>query len=365
MLVGDGPRLVTAMKKLSVAEARRAQAPASRPACRAGFARAAIPRAASASSKLNDGSCSGQHANHCRRQLANYESEIKHLGAGCSVTVEGEVRASPAKGQADRSAGRSDRGPRLGRPGNVSAAKKTPLVRVPADHRPICGRAPTPSARSPGCGIASAARSTISSRSKVFSTSIRRSSPPAIAKGPARCSRSPRSTRPSCRKQDAAVDYAQDFFGRPAFLTVSGQLEGGDLRLRAGQGLHVRPDLSGRELEHLPAPGRVLDGRAGDGLLRAGRQHGPGRGVPQAHLRATRSSSAPRTCNSSTSTSTPTVLDHARRQSSASEFVQLAYTEAVDILQKSGQAFEFPVAWGNDLQAEHERYLTEKHSSGR
>src|SRR5205085_8210285 len=43
-----------------------------------------------------------------------------------------------------------------------------------------------------------------------------------------------------------------------------------------------------------------------------------------------------------------------------SEFVRLPYTEAVEILQKSGAAFEFPVAWGNDLQAEHERYLTEQ-----
>src|SRR5262249_41507344 len=35
-------------------------------------------------------------------------------------------------------------------------------------------------------------------------------------------------------------------------------------------------------------------------------------------------------------------------------------TEAVDLLQKSGEKFEFPVAWGQDLQSEHERYLTEK-----
>src|SRR5262249_8701819 len=42
-------------------------------------------------------------------------------------------------------------------------------------------------------------------------------------------------------------------------------------------------------------------------------------------------------------------------------FVRLSYTEAVDVLTKSGQAFEFPVAWGSDLQSEHERYLTEKH----
>jgi asparaginyl-tRNA synthetase len=45
----------------------------------------------------------------------------------------------------------------------------------------------------------------------------------------------------------------------------------------------------------------------------------------------------------------------------ASEFRRLPYTEAVEILQKSGQTFEFPVEWGKDLQAEHERYLTEQH----
>ncbi|MCK9611415.1 MAG: asparagine--tRNA ligase [Bacteroidales bacterium] len=45
----------------------------------------------------------------------------------------------------------------------------------------------------------------------------------------------------------------------------------------------------------------------------------------------------------------------------SSEFARLTYTEAIDILQKAEQTFEFPYAWGNDLQAEHERYLVEKH----
>jgi asparaginyl-tRNA synthetase len=43
------------------------------------------------------------------------------------------------------------------------------------------------------------------------------------------------------------------------------------------------------------------------------------------------------------------------------EFVRLDYTEGVEILQKSGVKFEYPVFWGADLQAEHERYLVEKH----
>ncbi|MDR2585133.1 MAG: asparagine--tRNA ligase [Prevotellaceae bacterium] len=42
-------------------------------------------------------------------------------------------------------------------------------------------------------------------------------------------------------------------------------------------------------------------------------------------------------------------------------FVRLSYTEGVDILMKSGQTFEYPVSWGVDLQSEHERYLVEKH----
>ncbi len=43
------------------------------------------------------------------------------------------------------------------------------------------------------------------------------------------------------------------------------------------------------------------------------------------------------------------------------EFVRLTYTEAVSILTSSGKKWEFPVGWGRDLQAEHERYLVEEH----
>ena len=43
-----------------------------------------------------------------------------------------------------------------------------------------------------------------------------------------------------------------------------------------------------------------------------------------------------------------------------SDFGIITYTEAVELLEKSGKKFEFPVKWGNDLQTEHERYLTEE-----
>jgi len=45
-------------------------------------------------------------------------------------------------------------------------------------------------------------------------------------------------------------------------------------------------------------------------------------------------------------------------------FVRMDYSEAIDILQRSGETFEFPVEWGLDLQSEHERFLTERHVEG-
>jgi asparaginyl-tRNA synthetase len=45
-----------------------------------------------------------------------------------------------------------------------------------------------------------------------------------------------------------------------------------------------------------------------------------------------------------------------------SEFVHMDYGEAIEVLERSNEKFEFPVNWGVDLQSEHERYLTEKYA---
>lgn len=50
-------------------------------------------------------------------------------------------------------------------------------------------------------------------------------------------------------------------------------------------------------------------------------------------------------------------LEHVKNSS----FARVSYTEAIDILSKADRAFEYPVSWGIDLQTEHERYLTEEH----
>ena len=54
-------------------------------------------------------------------------------------------------------------------------------------------------------------------------------------------------------------------------------------------------------------------------------------------------------------------VDRALRGIVDAQFERMDYTDAIEILEKSRQKFEFPVKWGIDLQSEHERYLTEKH----
>lgn len=59
----------------------------------------------------------------------------------------------------------------------------------------------------------------------------------------------------------------------------------------------------------------------------------------------------------------PGLLD-ALQKVATTEFETLDYTAAIEILQRSGKSFEFPVSWGMDLQAEHERFLTDEHIKG-
>ena len=119
----------------------------------------------------------------------------------------------------------------------------------------------------------------------------------------------------------------------PAYLTVSGQLEAEIFACALGKVYTFGPTFRAENSNTLAPPGRVLDGRARDGLLRPRRQHGPGRAVPEADL-PRRARPLPRGHG---------VLQPADRQdgdrdaastSSTADFVRLPYTEAVEILEK-------------------------------
>jgi asparaginyl-tRNA synthetase len=160
-------------------------------------------------------------------------------------------------------------------------------------------------------------------------------------------------------KTGPAVDYSQDFFDRPAFLTVSGQLEAEIFACSLGKvytfgptfraensntSRHlaefwmVEPEMAFFELaDNMELAERFLKRIFRDVLTHC-----------------------PEDMQFFNAQIEPTVLTTLESVVS-SDFVRLSYTEAVDILTKSGAKFEYPVAWGNDLQAEHERYLTEQH----
>src|SRR2546421_8561928 len=88
------------MDKITVAMARRAEA-VGREVLLQGWVRTRRDSKGGFSFlELNDGSCQGNVQVLADRSLPNYEGEVLKLSAGCSVSVEGVVRASPAKGQA-------------------------------------------------------------------------------------------------------------------------------------------------------------------------------------------------------------------------------------------------------------------------
>ena len=160
------------------------------------------------------------------------------------------------------------------------------------------------------------------------------------------------------KKEDGSVDYSKDFFNKETHLTVSGQLqaevfalafrdvytfgptfraENSNTQRHAAEFWMIEPEMAFADLQvnmdvaeamvkyiityvldHAPDEMAFFNEFVDKGLL--DRLHN--------------------------------VVDN--------DFERISYTEAVDLLKKSGQKFDYPVEWGIDLQTEHERYLTEK-----
>jgi asparaginyl-tRNA synthetase len=160
------------------------------------------------------------------------------------------------------------------------------------------------------------------------------------------------------RDEQGNIDYRQDFFGKETFLTVSGQLnvecfslafknvytfgptfraENSNTSRHAAEFWMIEPEIAFADLEdnmklaedmlkylvnyaleHCPLEMEFFNKFIDKGLLER------------------------------------------LEKIVQSDFEHLTYTEAIEILKKSGQNFEYPVEWGLDLQTEHERYLTEK-----
>jgi asparaginyl-tRNA synthetase len=293
--------------------------------------------------------------------LPNYGSEVAHLTAGCAVEATGRIVPSPAKGQPYEM--QADAIRVVGWVDDPDTYPIQPKPHTLEYLREVVHLRP----RTNVIGAATRVRHTIAQAIHGFfdergfvwvNTPIITASDAEGAGELFRVSTLDFANLP--RTPDGKVDFAQDFFGRETFLTVSGQLNvetycmalskvytfGPTFRAEnsntsrhlaefwmvepeiAFADLSVDADLAEAMLKHIfrtllerrPDDMAFFDERIEKGLV--------------AKLTA--------------------IVE--------SEFVRMDYGEAIRVLQGAKQKFDFPVNWGMDLQSEHERYLAETHA---
>ncbi len=160
------------------------------------------------------------------------------------------------------------------------------------------------------------------------------------------------------RDEEGNIDYSKDFFGKETSLTVSGQLQGETYALAFrniytfGPTFRAENSHTGRHASEfwMIEPEMSFTDLAGN------------METAEAMIKYIINyvlENAPEEMQFFNSFVDKGLLDRLNHIVN-SDFGRVSYTEAVDILLKSGKEFQYPVAWGIDLQTEHERYLTEE-----
>ena len=349
------------MTVVSVEHALAGKLPAGEPVTVRGWVRTRRDSKAGLSFvNVSDGSCFAPIQVVAPSTLPNYESEVKHLTAGCSVIATGTLVASQGQGQSFEIQASAI---------EVVGWVEDPLTypMQPKQHsleylREFAHLRP----RTNLFGAVTRIRHCLAQAVHRFyhergfywiSTPIITTSDAEGAGQMFRVSTLDLANLP--RGKDGAVDFSRDFFGKETFLTVSGQLnvEGYALALSkvytfgptfraensnttrhlaefwmiepevAFADLAANADLAEDFLKYLFAA--VLAERGDDMAFIAERVQKDAISRLEAFIQA--------------------------------PFERIDYSDAIALLQKAGRKFEFPVEWGLDLQTEHERWLTEEH----
>ncbi|MHC4220063.1 MAG: asparagine--tRNA ligase [Planctomycetota bacterium] len=309
---------------------------------------------------LHDGSCFDPIQVVAPGELVNYEAEIIKLTAGCAVVVEGELVASQGKGQAVEV--------------QATSVQVVGWVDDP-DTYPIAAKRHTFEflrevahlrSRTNTFGAVARVRHCLSQAVHRFfhergyawiHTPIITASDCEGAGEMFRVSTLDLANLP--RTDDGEINFDEDFFGRSAFLTVSGQLEvetyclaltkvytfGPTFRAEnsntprhLAEFWMIEPELAFADLDD--------DADLAEDFLKY---------IFRTLLEERRDDMA---------FFEKRIESECIRRLEAfveSSFERVEYGDAIEVLQKSGRNFEFPVEWGLDLQTEHERYLTEEH----
>ena len=295
------------------------------------------------------------------KDLANYEKEVLHLTSGCAIEATGSIVPSPAKGQPFEM--------------QASAIKVVGWVDDP-DSYPIQPKPHTfeflreVAHLRPRTNVIAAVtrvRHTLAQAVHRFfhergflwvNTPIITASDAEGAGALFRVSTLDLANLP--RTAAGSVDFSKDFFGREAFLTVSGQLnieayclalskvytfgptfraENSNTSRHLAEFWMIEPEIAFADLSD--------NADLAEALLKS---------IFRALLEERKEDMAffDERVEKGIVAKLQGIVD--------SEFVRMSYGEAISVLERSKQKFEFPVQWGHDLQSEHERYLTEQHA---
>ena len=309
---------------------------------------------------LSDGSCFDPIQIVAPSTLPNYESEVKRLSAGCAVIATGTLSASQGQGQAFELQASN-----IEVTGFVDDPETYPIQ--PKAHsleflREVAHLRP----RTNLFGAVTRIRHCLAQAVHRFfhengfywiNTPIISTSDAEGAGQMFRISTLDMANLP--RTADGKVDFSRDFFGKEAFLTVSGQLnvEGFCLALskvytfgptfraeNSNTARHlaefwmIEPEIAFADLND--------DANLAEAFLKYLFQAVLNERMDDLGFIAERVEK--------------TAISRLENFIKA-PFERIDYTEAVKLLQKSGHKFEYPVEWGLDLQTEHERWLTEQH----
>ncbi len=304
--------------------------------------------------EVNDGSCLANLQIIADKGLENYEAEIKKLSTGCSVEITGLLQASPAKGQAVELQAGEVRVLGWADPETYPLQKKRhsfEFLREISHLRP----------RTNALGAVARVRSRLAYAVHTFfqERGFIEVHTPIITTSD--CEGAGEMFQVTTARPHGGTGKggaAEEFFGRRAGLTVSGQLQAEVYALALGEVYTFGPTFraeNSNTSRHL-AEFWMIEPEMAFCDLRGNMR------VAEDLLRY---------CLQD-------VMDHCAedmalfdrfiekglldklRAVAGREFARITYTEAVDRLLASGKVFEFAVQWGIDLQSEHERYLTEE-----
>ena len=307
---------------------------------------------------INDGSCLACIQIIADKDLPNYEGEIIRLSTGCSVIVTGQVKQSPGKGQ--RVELQADHVRIIG----WADVKSYPIqpkhhtfefLRTQAHLRP----------RTNTFGAMARVRSALAGLiHKYFqSRGFMYVHTPLITASD--CEGAGQLFRVTTlnpddapRSRDGNVDHAQDFFGRTTYLTVSGQLEAETYACALGNVYTFGPTF---RAENSNTPRHLAEFWMVEPEMTFCDLQGNA-DLAENFLKRIFTDVLEQ-CpddmeffNQQIDKTVIPTLTHIVE----SRFERITYTEAVEILAQADRHWQFPVAWGSDLQTEHERYLTEE-----